>query len=287
MLSYRFMFMSMKGNRDGTERTSASDVLADFPVAPIAMDMEMHMLGLMWAPSDRVTLMGMVPFLRLDMDHRTRMGTSFTTRSKGVGDVSLSAIVELWSNERHELLLNLGMSGPTGTLRAEDDLPATGGERVKLPYPMQIGSGTPDLLPGLTWNGDLGRIRLGSQVRGVYRIGRNREGYRLGHRLLASGWAALEILPSWSVSLRLSFDGWKDVVGDDGDFDPAMVPTADPDLRGGRRLDVGLGANFLVRHGPLAGHRLAFEVARPVYQSLHGPQLETDWLATAGWQLAF
>ncbi len=38
------------------------------------MDMEMHMLGVMYAPSDDVTLMAMVPFVRLDMDHRTRTG---------------------------------------------------------------------------------------------------------------------------------------------------------------------------------------------------------------------
>lgn len=287
MLSYRFMFMSMKGNRDGTERVSTSDVLAEFAVSPTAMDMEMHMFGVMYAPTDRLTLMVMLPYLRLDMDHRTRMGTSFTTRSEGIGDVSLSGIYELYQDERHELLLNLGISGPTGTLRAADNLPNTMGERVKLPYPMQIGSGTPDLLPGLTWNGDFGRFRLGSQVRGVYRIGRNREGYRLGHRMLATGWGAVEICKSLSASLRLSFDKWKDIVGDDGDFNPNMVPTADTSLRAGRRVDVSLGLNYVVRGGPLAGNRLAIEVARPIHQSLDGPQLEADWTATVGWQLAF
>lgn len=287
MLSYRYMFMSMKGNRDGSERVSASDVLAAFPVAPTAMDMEMHMVGVMWAPTDRVTLMGMVPFLRLDMDHRTRMGTSFTTRSKGIGDVSLSGTFQMVKADSHELLLNFGISGPTGTLRAEDNLPFTGGERVKLPYPMQMGSGTPDLLPGMTWNGEFGRVRVGSQVRGVYRIGRNREGYRLGHRMLATGWASFELCSSLSASLRLSFDKWKDIVGDDGDFNEGLVPTADPSLRAGRRVDAGIGLNFIVGSGPLAGNRFAFEISRPIHQSLDGPQLETDFSATLGWQLAF
>ncbi|MBW2445256.1 MAG: transporter [Deltaproteobacteria bacterium] len=287
MLSYRFMFMSMKGNRDGTERVSTADVLTEFPVSPTAMDMEMHMFGLMWAPTDRLTLMAMVPYLRLDMDHRTGMGGSFTTRSDGFGDLSLSGIYELYGGEQHQLLLNLGMSGPTGTLRAADNLPPTMGERVKLPYPMQIGSGTPDLLPGLTWNGDFGRVRLGTQVRGVYRIGRNREGYRLGHRFAATGWAAVELCRSVSASLRFSFDKWKDIVGDDDDLNGDTVPTADPSLRAGRRVDAALGLNYLVGSGPLKGHRFAIEVARPIHQILDGPQLETDWLTTAGWQLAF
>lgn len=287
MLSYRFMFMSMRGNRDGSERVSASDVLARFPVTPTAMDMEMHMIGLMWAPHDTITLTAMVPFLRLDMEHRTRLGTSFTTRAKGIGDVRLSLIAELFTGEHHQLLLNFGASGPTGTLRAEDNLPFTGGERVKLPYPMQLGSGTPDLLPGLTWNALFGRFRLGSQILGTYRVGRNREGYRLGHRLLATSWTELELSPWLSGSLRVAFEGWKNVVGDDGDLAAALVPTADPDRRAGRRVDVAVGVNLMLQHGPLRGHRLALELARPVYQSLDGPQLETDWIATLGWQLAF
>ncbi len=287
MLSYRFMFMSMRGNRDGTERQSASDVLANFPVTPTAMDMEMHMLGAMWAPSDEITLMAMVPFLRLDMEHRTRMGGSFTTRSKGLGDVKLSMLARVFAGQQNELLLDIGMSAPTGTLRAEDNLPFTGGERVKLPYPMQLGSGTPDFQPGLTWNGHFGRFRLGSQVKGTYRIGRNREGYRLGHRMMATGWVEYEIVQWVSASVRLAFEKWKDIVGDDDDFNENFVPTADTALRAGRRVDAALGLNFVVPDGPLAGNRLAIEIARPVHQSLDGPQLETDWIATVGWQYAF
>ena len=46
--------------------------------------------------------------------------------------------------------------------------------------------------------------------------------------------------------------------------------------------------NFLVvREGPLAGTRFAVEGGVPVYQNLDGPQLETDWVLTAGFQYAF
>ncbi len=100
-------------------------------------------------------------------------------------------------------------------------------------------------------------------------------------------------LTDWvSVSLRVDYQQWNDIRGKDDALDvPALgrpiVPTAFPDLRGGERLDVLLGANFLVGHGPLAGHRLALEAGVPAYQDLDGPQLETDWLFTLGWQYAF
>ena len=64
-----------------------------------------------------------------------------------------------------------------------------------------------------------------------------------------------------------------------------MIPTADASLRGGTRVDRLLGVNL---HLPeWGGNRFAVEGGMPIYQSLDGPQLETDWRLTAGWQLAF
>ena len=58
-------------------------------------------------------------------------------------------------------------------------------------------------------------------------------------------------------------------------------------MRNGERAEVGLGVNFMAQTGPLKGHRLAIEALRPVYQDLNGPQLETDWTLTIGWQKAW
>ncbi len=292
MLSYRYMFMNMNGNRDGTDRLGTDAVNADFPVAPFDMDMEMHMLGLMWAPSDRVTVMGMAPFVRLDMQHRTRMGTGFETETSHLGDISLTAMVRLadWTGAafgtevRHHVHTNLGISFPTGSIDLKDDTPMG---RVRLPYPMQIGSGTYDLLPGLVYTARTDRYSWGAQARANFRTGTNSKGYRLGHRFGATAWLARRWITAFSTSVRLDYHDWGDIRGDDDALNPNLVPTADPDRRGGRRLDVWLGANWLFTKGPLRGHRLAAEVGRPVYQDLNGPQLEVDWTATVGWQFAF
>lgn len=37
----------------------------------------------------------------------------------------------------------------------------------------------------------------------------------------------------------------------------------------------------------LGGHRIAVEAGVPVHQDLNGPQMETDWLVTAGYQFAW
>ncbi len=81
-----------------------------------------------------------------------------------------------------------------------------------------------------------------------------------------------------SVSLRLKWSQWLNIDGADPDLTPTMVPTADPDRRAGRRLDLLFGANAFAGEGRFEGLRLGFEAGLPVYQWLDGPQLETDWI---------
>ncbi|MEK6223287.1 MAG: hypothetical protein N2A97_00300 [Thermodesulfobacteriales bacterium] len=90
MLSYRYMYMSMDGNRIGTNRVSNQRVLQDFMVTPTDMDMQMHMFGLMYAPTDYITLMGMIPYVKKSMNHLTRSGVRFKTESEGLGDINFT-----------------------------------------------------------------------------------------------------------------------------------------------------------------------------------------------------
>ena len=149
------------------------------------------------------------------------------------------------------------------------------------------GSGTYDILPGMTYNGTADSFSWGAQATGVVRIGRNDQGYAFGNRWQVTGWVARKWLPWLSTSFRLAYDDWGNVRGEDDLLNPRLVPTADPDLRAGRRLNALIGVNFLVTRGFLKGNRFAVEAGTPVWQNLRGPQLETDWNITAGWQLAF
>ena len=99
MVGYNYMYMDMDGNRSGSSRVSERDVLAEFMVTPTKMSMEMHMLEVMYGVTDKVTLMGMLPYIRKSMDHVTRMGTRFKTETEGLGDLSLSTIYTFLNKE--------------------------------------------------------------------------------------------------------------------------------------------------------------------------------------------
>lgn len=286
MFSYRFMRMDMDGNRDGSERLSTDDVFSrGYMVAPTSMTMDMHMFGVMYAPTDQVTFMAMLPYLSTEMDHATRMGTSFTTRSAGFGDVKLSALVGVLDHPGRRVHLNLGVSLPSGSIDERDDTPAA--RNAKLPYPMQLGSGTYDLLLGATYSGQAQHWSWGGQALATVRTGENDNQYRLGNRFESSLWLARVLNPDNSVSVRIHYEDLRDVHGADPDLNPMMVPTADPSLRAGRRANLLLGWNFNGKQGLLKGQRLALELGVPVYQNLDGPQLETDLTYTLGWQYAF
>ena len=107
MFSYRYSRMRMDGNRDGTSKVSLDEILlpgGSYMVSPSDMDMQMHMFGAMYAPADWVTLMAMIPYVELSMDHHMMNQNRFETNSKGIGDLRLSAS----SNSS-----KVGATGPT------------------------------------------------------------------------------------------------------------------------------------------------------------------------------
>jgi hypothetical protein len=297
MLSYRYMRMHMDGNRDGTSGKSLDEILlpgGSYRASPTEMNMQMHMLGAMFAPKDWITLMVMFPIVVLDMDHKTAMGQSFTTRSSGLADLRTTALIKLYAEDRHRVHANVGVSWPSGSISRKDNTPASMGQNTLLPYPMQLGSGTVDLLPGVTYNGKSDWVSWGSQATGTIRLGKNKENYRLGNNYMLTGWASALPSPWVSTGLRMEWRQWFNISGqDDRLADPMgipakdFIPTADPKLRAGRQLDLGPNISFLMQRGPLKGTRLAFEMLFPLYRHLDGPQLETDWTLTAGVQYAF
>jgi len=295
MTGYSYMFMDMDGNRDGTGGVSTGGVFAQgYMVAPTWMSMQMHMFHVMWAPAERLTLGLMLPYVRKSMKHRVNpaapvpfAGTSFRTDSEGIGDLGLTALVSLLRSEEHRLIAEIGWSFPTGSIDARDDVPMAPAGDVRLPYPMQLGSGTFDARPGLTYIGQRDRWSWGVNARGVVRIGENDHHYALGDLWSVTGWGARSLSDWLSASLRLEGSGWGDIDGADPALNPAMVPTADPELRAGKRIDLLFGLNLFESDGTFAGNRIVLEAGLPVYQALDGPQLETSWRIQVGWEFTF
>ncbi len=296
MFSYRYMLMEMDGNLDGSSNISTNKILDDYSVAPENMSMEMHMLGAMYAPSNDLTLMLMVPVISNEMDHSMLMmgGTgmmpmrsTFTTGTDGLGDIKVGSLYRLKETLNSTLIVNMSLSLPTGSIDEKDVTGMSMGNKVVLPYAMQVGSGTYDLKPGLTYNSHQPTYSWGVQTIATLRLDENDNGYSLGDRIMMTAWHARPFAHSFSWSVRVAYEYWDDVDGESNKLNPMMknmVPTADPDLRGGQRVDLAAGLNWIMPGSTT--NRLAVEFIRSVYQDLNGPQLETDYSLVLGWQLS-
>jgi len=280
MFSISHMHMSMSGNRDGSNELSTAEVHADFTVAPTDMNTDMLMLGAMYAPSDSLTFMVMLPYLDKSMDLVTRMDIEFSTRAKGLGDLSVSALKTVWHDDNAKLHIELGFNAPTGSIDRKDDTPVG---YMRLPYPMQLGSGTWDLKLGATYQAIHDKLSYGLSATGIFRTGENDNDYRLGHQQSITGFVSYLINDSFSAHVRLDGYHMSDISGADPQLNPMMVPTARPDLSGGNRLTSGVGINFFAETGFFADQRFSMELTAPIVQNLHGPQMGSDWMLRTSW----
>src|SRR5438132_10495865 len=93
MFGYEFMFMDMNGHLSGTRDVSESEILKQFPSASTGMTVEEHMVEVMYAPTDNLTLMAMLPIKHIEMDMTEAVAPqNFTEHSDGVGHRHVMAL---------------------------------------------------------------------------------------------------------------------------------------------------------------------------------------------------
>jgi hypothetical protein len=162
MVGYRYMFMDMAHNQNGTRDVSDQEVLSQYPVVHTKMEMQMHMVELMYAPTDWATVEAMLPYGVNEMHHLTRTGDTPVAHSSGIEDLSFMGLFNVLGDptgKGQRLVLNAGFTAPTGAIDA-----TSAGKQLE--YNMQLGSGTWDLLPGVTYLGESEHLAWGAQAMG-------------------------------------------------------------------------------------------------------------------------
>ncbi len=306
MLSYRYMHMSMDGNRNGTKELSPLEISGDFAnvtgvgpatlrIVPTEMSMNMHMLGAMYGLTDNLTLVGMLNYIDKDMDHVTFAGGNpdlqignFTTRSQGLGDTKFAGLFQLLQNDNHALVAKAAISLPTGSVKERGTIlnPMGALQSVRLPYAMQIGSGTYDFEPALTYSAHQGLWGWGAQYNARIHLGENSQNYALGDKHKLSGWAGYQWHENFAATLRLTGETGGKIDGGDPQI-AGPVQTANPDFYGGERLLLGFGINFVENSAASETHQFGAELTLPLYQDLNGPQMQRDYGFTLNYRLTF
>jgi hypothetical protein len=286
MLSYRYETLRFDGLRNATETVSVEKALRDFATVPTAMTRQTHRFEAAYAPFLRLGFVLAVPYLDARMDNETTNGDTFEMSSSGVGDLELTGQYTLTTDAHNTVHLTLGLTMPTGSI----DLMETSTDSATafvLPYALQMGSGTWDVVTGLAGQHFRERVSIGYHARRIWRPSDNDRGYKASQQTTFGLWVAAPLGGWLSVSARGLYEQWSDVSGGDERMDPRASPTFDPARQGGERWSVPVGITARIPRGIFAGHRFMAEAIIPVYQDLNGPQLEAGWGVVLAWRKTF
>ncbi|TYA70014.1 transporter [Seonamhaeicola marinus] len=287
MFSYRYMTMDMRQLRQGTDDVTNASAHANYMVAPQDMVMNMHMLGAMYAPSDKITLMVMANYLENDMTLQMRNGMNFNTSSSGLGDVMVSALYSIFNKNNKAMHAQVGFNIPTGSIEEKDVTPMSMGMQMQLPYPMQLGTGSFGAKLGLTYLGQCNTFSWGHQLTGMINVNDNDQDYKFGNQYRFNNWIAAKAGDNLSISVRLEGVLIDEIDGNSDLLNPMMVTTADTKNSGATFINSGFGLNYIINGGAFIGLRFATEISTPLYQDLEGIQLKQNYNLMFGLQYAF
>lgn len=292
MTGYRYLRSTYQDNYQGSNKVTLDDLgHAGFSMASTSMTMDMLMLDIMYAPTDWLTLMLMPMYMHMQMDmvstgaehhtdgmegmegmdHGDMHGAGHSHSISGIGDTHVSAMLRLAGNDQHQFIGSLGVSIPTGKVDRKNS------DDTYVHYGMQLGSGTWDFLPGLTYTGRMGSLSWGAQANAVIRLeDDNDSGFAFGDKYQASLWGAVRVVDWMSLSARV---GWEDQDPISGHYNGPHHHSAPEDFQenyGGEFVDAAVGANFVVTGGNFIGLRLGLEWVNRIKEDYHGYQLGLD-----------
>jgi hypothetical protein len=311
MVGYRYMYGSQSGDMlHGSNLVGDPALVANGCgpnscfVKPNTMAMHMHMLDIMYAPTDWLNLMVMPQFMDMSMTMR-RLRPPADDRlapdegvhiphhvengheTGGISDMGVYALVKLFDAGRHHLHMGLGLSIPFGAV----DIELRRNHQVEgglIHYGMQLGSGTLDFKPSLTYTGNYDNWSWGAQLNGIKRLEDNGEtGFAFGDMFQTTAWGGYGLTHWLTATLRGVYTVQGAVQGEFDQYIDKKGPMDYPANYGGRFWDVGFGLNATVPGGDLAGNSLGVEWLQPVATDFNGYQLDRDGTLSATWHYAF
>jgi hypothetical protein len=300
--SYSYTNTMFNGSQSGTQKLNDADVYGDYMMSPEKMSMQMHMFMLMYGLTDRLSLMAMFGYtintMSMNMISPTVMdmpgmnmgvmpGGQMNTSAMGFSDTRLSALYKLYDRNRQRIVVGLGVGIPTGSISASGVTMLGGDER--LPYSMQIGTGTWNLLPSIAYTGQSQDLSWGAMGDANLKPGMNGAGYAFGNEYHATAWASYRMCSWLSASLRAEEVVVDKISGYDPDI--AILMNNDPCSNalnsGGQKTSLYFGLNLYKPKMPCRNNRLMFEYGVPLYQYVNGIQMPNTGTLLAGWQYNF
>jgi hypothetical protein len=284
-------------NHVGTARVSAADIVSTVtspatPVGPHLLRLvptssmiETEGFAVAYGVSGSISLFASSYMVQKDVDIRAYQGLAGATvlgssvgSTSGIGDTTVAVIGRLHQDATNRLNVNLGLTLPTGSTTRTMSVLVPDGTRParRAFYAMQPGSGTVDLLPGVTYSGIADAWSWGASYRARLPLDRNAQGWAYGDLHEINVWSGYSWLPGFETTFRINASVQGCIRGQDAAI-RGYAQGSDPQFYGGRQIGAFAGALVAGRFVGVPAAQLGLEVGAPFYQDLNGPQLARDW----------
>ena len=274
MISYRYILKNMSGNLNGNSEVEIDDILNNYNSISESNKIESHKVGFMYGISRKINLMTSIGFTLKTMNLLSKKNQAFQVSSSGVEDINFFGLYSLIDKSMNKTHLNIGVSFPVGSINSNDNFSSF--SITKLPYNMQIGSGTWNTRLGLTTFFQLEKISFGLQPSYNIYIGKNSFNYSFGNDLDINYWAALKISNWISVSLNLQNKFSDKIRGKDPELTTTIVTESNAYNYGFYVFNSSIGINIIPPFGKLKKIRIGIEYFLPLLQNYNGIQMGLD-----------
>jgi hypothetical protein len=297
MVSLMPAFTRMQGSKIGTGSVSPDYIVSnvvslDTPVGahllrmvPNHLDVDAQGFSIAYGLTHDVTLFAATMLVEKSIDMQAYQGLSgltplgFSTGStSGFGDTTIATIVRVHQDRLGQVKLNIGLSLPTGTITDNVVLLLPNGTAPAKRgfYAMQPGSGTVDLLPGVTYSGASGARSWGLSYRGRLPLDQNAQGWKPGDLSEFNAWGGYSWASGLETTLRLNASVQGAIRGEDS-LIRGYAQGSDPLFYGGEQVSLFGGLMVGGRYFGLPAAQAGVEIGAPIYQRLNGPQLGRAW----------
>lgn len=284
MISYRYILKNMSGNLNGNSEVEIYDIFDKYNSISESNKIESHKVGFMYGVSRKINLMTSIGFTLKTMNLLSKKNQAFQVSSSGVEDVNFFGLYSIIDKSMNKTHLNIGISFPIGSISANDNFSSS--TIIKLPYNMQIGSGTWNTRLGFTTFFQLEKISFGLQPSYKIHIGKNSYNYSFGNILNVNYWAAVKISNWISVSLNLQNKFTDKIRGIDTELTSNIVPQSNTYNYGFYLFNSSIGTNIIPPFEKFKNIRIGIEYFLPLLQNYNGIQMGVDNNFVIGLQLS-
>lgn len=182
---------------------------------------DMQLYTLTWTPNSTWTVMALVPYIRNRVETiyepiQGGLNLALTDETEGLSDVRFMAMRPLVASATYLSLVDFGFTAPTG----KTDATFNSAPNQNASYNMQLGSGTPDLIVGITGM-HFTTPKWTQNIHAGYtrRLGRNSHGWALGDEINASASSKYQLIKWINAGVQFNYKNRDKVKGRDNEYE--------------------------------------------------------------------